>query len=93
LQPVFDTVAVTEAEMTTDVGTRGNTVTATYPTPAVAVDAVVATIAGVALPATLTQALTKAAGANGWKPPTPEATGLPSSTTMENLQLAWKTWR
>ena len=93
LQPVFDAVAVTEAEMTTDVGTRGSAVTATYPTPAVAASAVIATMAGVALPATLTSALTKAASANGWKPPTPEATGLPSATTMENLQLAWKTWR
>jgi len=82
-RPSSARVAITtDADYTTQIGTRGSEFPLITPTPIVRARAVVASAKGTVLPSTMSAELTQLLIADGWESVTTGPTGLPSSADV-----------
>jgi hypothetical protein len=89
VQPRFDVVGTTTAEISEKVGAQSDRFSVLYPSPMAQADAVMASTG--ALPGGLREAAAGALTASGWTDPAGDPTaGLPSPGAMQALQGIWK---
>jgi hypothetical protein len=89
VQPRYDIVGTTDAEIAAKAGAKRDSFTVLYPAPMAQADAVI--VSPNAPPSGLVDEVSAALTANGWKAPSGDVgAGLPSPGALEALQLRWK---
>jgi hypothetical protein len=90
LLPEINVVGTTEAEVESEAGARRSELALTYPAPMAQADAVVASSADGALPASSIEALSTALQSASWAAPTaPPDGGLPPTPLLQALRQLW----